>query len=59
MYPDIRAATVDGNSAMAIFGEEWSEKSFIPHIQCRGKEIIDITGHSSTASAGSALLDHI
>ena len=38
---------------------EWAEKKFIPLVQNRGSEIIELRGASSAASAGNAAMEHI
>jgi malate dehydrogenase len=59
MSPDLAWATVKGNSALDLVGQEWYTKTFIPRVQKRGAEIIENRGLSSAASAGNAALEHM
>ncbi len=58
-YPDLHHATVMGNDALSIVGEEWFKNEFIPTVQQRGGAIIKARGQSSAASAANAALDHM
>jgi malate dehydrogenase len=58
-YPDIRQATVDGQSASGLVDQAWVADEFIPVVQQRGAAIIAARGASSAASAASAAIDHM
>jgi malate dehydrogenase len=60
MYPDLRFATVGGQSAVAAVNDEaWYRDSYIPTVGKRGAAIIEARGLSSAASAANAAIDHI
>ena len=60
MYPDIRFATIDGQSAVKVVNDEaWYRDTYIPTIGKRGAAIIEARGLSSAASAANAAIDHI
>src|SRR5690554_3348744 len=60
MYPDIRFATVNGQSLKdKINDEAWNKDTFIPTVGKRGAAIIEARGLSSAASAANAAIDHI
>jgi malate dehydrogenase len=60
MYPDIRFATIAGQSApQAVNDEAWYRDTFIPKVGKRGAAIIEARGSSSAASAANAAIDHI
>jgi len=60
MYPDIRFATIGGQSAQAAVNDEaWYRGTYIPTVGKRGAAIIEARGLSSAASAASAAIDHI
>jgi malate dehydrogenase len=60
MYPDIRFATIGGDSASAVVGDvAWYRETFIPLVGKRGAAIIEARGLSSAASAANAAIDHI
>jgi len=58
-YPDLHHATVNGNSALDKVDQDWYEQTFIPKVQQRGAEIIQVRGASSAASAANAAVDHM
>ncbi len=58
-YPDIHHATVKGQRAIDLVGQDWYENEFIPTVQQRGAAIIKARGASSAASAASAAIDHM
>jgi malate dehydrogenase len=59
-YPDIFHATVKGENAAAVVGDQaWLENEFIPTVQKRGAAIIEARGASSAASAANAAIDHV
>ncbi|MGI6879887.1 malate dehydrogenase [Microbacterium sp. gxy059] len=58
-FPDLSHATVRGEPALDIVGEEWWREAFIPRVAKRGAEIIEVRGASSAASAASAAIDHV
>ncbi|WP_211828839.1 malate dehydrogenase [Kistimonas asteriae] len=59
MYPDLHHAMIHGNPVMPQIDTEWYRNSYIPRIQKRGAEIIQVCGHSSTSSAAQAIIDHM
>ncbi|MDY3331698.1 MAG: malate dehydrogenase [Pelistega sp.] len=60
MYPDIRFATVNGESLEKKINDDvWNKDNFIPTVGKRGAAIIDARGLSSAASAANAAIDHI
>ncbi len=60
MYPDVRFATVGGQSAQALVNDEdWYRNTYIPTVGKRGAAIIDARGASSAASAANAAIDHM
>jgi malate dehydrogenase len=60
MYPDLFNATVRGERAWDVVGDEaWVAEEFIPRVGKRGAEIIDVRGASSAASAANAAIDHV
>jgi malate dehydrogenase len=60
MYPDIRFATVGGQSlAKLIDDDAWNRDTFIPTVGKRGAAIIQARGLSSAASAANAAIDHV
>jgi malate dehydrogenase len=60
MYPDIRFATIGGQSAVqAINDEAWYRDTYIPTVGKRGAAIIEARGLSSAASAANAAIDHV
>jgi len=58
-YPDIHHASVAGQPALEMVGQDWFSDSFIPDVQQRGAAIIKARGASSAASAASAAIDHM
>jgi malate dehydrogenase len=58
-YPDIRFATIKGESATELVDQHWYVDEFIPTVQQRGAAIIKARGASSAASAASAAIDHM
>lgn len=60
MYPDIRFATIDGQSLPKLINDDaWNRDTFIPTVGKRGGAIIAARGLSSAASAANAAIDHI
>jgi malate dehydrogenase len=60
MYPDIRFATVDGQSVKTMINDDaWNRDYFIPTVGKRGAAIIEARGLSSAASAANAAIDHV
>jgi malate dehydrogenase len=60
MYPDIRFATISGQSAPTLVNDQaWYRDTYIPTVGKRGAAIIEARGLSSAASAASAAIDHI
>jgi malate dehydrogenase len=58
-YPDISAATIDGQPATGLIDDNWYKEEFIPVVQQRGAAIIKARGLSSAASAANAATDHM
>ncbi len=58
-YPDLHHATVKGQPALTLVGENWFENYFIPTVQQRGAAIIKARGQSSAASAANAAICHM
>lgn len=58
-HPDLRHALVRGRPALDLVEREWYEREFIPTVQKRGAEVIQVRGKSSAASAANAALDHM
>ncbi len=59
MVPDAWHATVGGQPAVDRIDPRWVEAEYIPTVQNRGAELIDVSGASSAASAAAALCDHL
>lgn len=59
MYPDLHHAMIHGDPVMPRIDIEWYQNTYIPRIQKRGAEIIQVCGHSSTSSAAQAIVDHM
>ncbi|MEO6968598.1 MAG: malate dehydrogenase [Rhodanobacteraceae bacterium] len=58
-YPDIHHATVKGELATNLVGQDWYTDDLIPTVQQRGAAIIKARGASSAASAANAAIDHM
>lgn len=58
MVPDAWHATINGEPALGV-ESGWLEDEYIPTIQQRGAQLIEVSGTPSAASAASALTDHI
>src|SRR6476620_10162800 len=59
-YPDVTHATIGGNPAYEVVGDEaWLTDTFIPTVAKRGAAIIEARGASSAASAANAAIDHV
>ena len=59
MVPDAWHATIAGRPATELLDESWLTETFIPTVQHRGAELIEVAGASSAASAASAISDMI
>jgi malate dehydrogenase len=60
MYPDIRFATIGGQSAPTLVNDQaWYRDTYIPTVGKRGAAIIEARGLSSAASAANAAIDHM
>src|SRR5262249_48320338 len=58
--PDYFNAKIKGKPAQDTIQEgAWFEKTFIPHVQNRGAEVIKVRGKSSAASAAHAVVDSV
>jgi malate dehydrogenase len=58
-YPSINNITVREKPISEYADREWLEKSYIPRVQKRGGEILQIRGGSSVFSAAKGVLDHL
>jgi len=58
-YPDVRNATIDGQSVLATLDKGWLEGEFITTVQKRGAAIIAARKLSSAMSAAKAITDHM
>lgn len=60
MYPDFYNATINGQSAAEVIGDEaWLKETFVPTVGKRGAAIIEARGASSAASAANAIVDTV
>lgn len=59
MVPDSWHAQIAGRPALESVSEEWMTSEFIPVVQNRGAQLIDVAGASSAASAAAAIRDEI
>jgi malate/lactate dehydrogenase len=58
-YPCINNITVEGKPISQLVEREWLENTFIPKVQKRGGEVLEVRGGSSVFSAASAVVDHL
>ncbi|WP_411726785.1 malate dehydrogenase [Methyloglobulus sp.] len=58
-YPDLHHAEVKGLDALSLVEYDWFINEFIPKVQQRGTEIINVRGLSSAASAANAAVDQM
>jgi len=59
-YPDLSNTTINGTWIRNLIKDEnWIYKEFIPKVQQRGAEIINVRGKSSAASAAEAAISHM
>ena len=59
MFPDIKNTLIGGKKATDLVDKTWVNNEFIPRVQQRGAEIIQLRKASSAASAGNAAIDHM
>lgn len=59
MVPDAWHATIGGRPATDVVEPSWITDTFIPTVQNRGAELIEVSGASSAASAAAAISDTI
>ena len=59
MVPDAWHATISGRPATEVLDERWMTETFVPSVQHRGAELIEVSGASSAASAAAAIADLI
>ena len=59
MVPDAWHASIGGRPAVEVLDPAWVTGTFIPTVQNRGAELIDVSGASSAASAAAAICDTI
>lgn len=58
-YPCIKNIKVKGKPIEELVSRDWLENSFIPNVQKRGGEILNVKGTSSVFSAANAVIDHL
>lgn len=58
-YPCIKNIRVKGKPIEEVVERDWLENSFIPNVQKRGGEILNVKGTSSVFSAANAVIDHL
>lgn len=58
-YPCINNIKVKGKPISDYADREWLESAFIPRVQKRGGEILQVRGGSSVFSAANAVIDHL
>ena len=59
-YPDFYHATIDGQPATQVIGDEnWLKTDFLSTVQQRGAAVIKARGASSAASAANAIVDSL
>ncbi|BCX88104.1 malate dehydrogenase [Methylomarinovum tepidoasis] len=59
MFPDLLHAEVEGRPALEQVPWDWYVNTFIPQVQHRGENIIDLEGRSSAGSAAHAAIEHM
>ncbi len=59
MFPDLVHAQVAGKPALERVDWQWYEHTFIPQVQHRGENIIELEGRSSAGSAAHAAIEHM
>ena len=60
MYPDAENVLISNELGSSVINDmEWTESSFIPKVQQRGKAVIDARGASSATSAAKAAIDTV
>jgi len=59
MFPDLVHAQVQGRPALDRVDRQWYENTFIPQVQHRGENIIELEGRSSAGSAAHAAIEHM
>jgi malate dehydrogenase len=58
-YPCIAHIRVKGRPVREFVSEDWLRGIFIPSVQKRGGEILNVRGGSSVFSAACAIVDHL
>lgn len=58
-FPDAAHATINGQPADQVVGDEWLKNTFIPTVQKRGAAVIAARKLSSAMSAAKAASDHM
>ena len=58
-YPCLKHITVKGQNISELADENWLKNVFIPKVQKRGGEILEVRGGSSVFSAANAVVDHL
>lgn len=59
MVPDAWHARIDGRPAVEVVDEDWMVSTFVPTVQRRGAQLIEVAGASSAGSAAAALTDAV
>lgn len=58
-YPVLEHIKVKGTPIEKLADRKWLESTFIPKVQKRGGEILNVKGGSSVFSAANAVVDHL
>ena len=58
-YPCVNNIKVSGKAIKEFVTQEWLENAFIPRVQKRGSEVMEVRGGSSVFSAANAVVDHL
>ena len=58
-YPCVTHIKVKGQPIKSLVEKYWMELTFVPKVQKRGGEILNVMGRSSVFSAANAVVDHL
>ena len=58
-YPCVMHIKVKGQPIKSLVEKYWMELTFVPKVQKRGGEILNVMGRSSVFSAANAVVDHL
>lgn len=58
-YPCIKNIRIGDKEIGSLVDRDWLENIFIPNVQKRGGEILNVKGTSSVFSAANAVIDHL